>query len=336
MLKDAVLWEPLKDKAVHCFLCSHHCKIEESHFGTCGMRQNLDGHLHTHAYGESIAANIDPIEKKPLYHVLPGSTSFSIATPGCNFKCGFCQNWQISQLSKKDDQSLRGYRLSPEDIVKKAKAAGCKSISYTYTEPTIFFEYARDTAKLAKTEGLLNIFVTNGFMTETMLDEAQGFLDAANVDLKSFSEDFYKNICHGRLKPVLASIRHMKELGIWVELTTLVIPDANDSREELSAIVRFVADTDPYMPWHISRFHPDFQFTDRGPTPISTLDMALDIARAEGLHHVYLGNVPGESNTYCSECGKLLIRRKGYSIRRENLRGDRCDGCGARVVGIFS
>jgi pyruvate formate lyase activating enzyme len=336
MLKEAVLWKPLEEKAVNCYLCSHRCKIKPSRYGICGVRQNIDGCLYTHAYGMAIAANIDPIEKKPLYHVLPGSTSFSIATHGCNFKCGFCQNWQISQLSNKEDHPVRGYRLSPEDVVKKAKETGCKSISYTYTEPTIFFEYASETGKLARKEGLLNVFVTNGFMTHEALDKAAQFLDAANVDLKSFKDDFYKTICHGRLNPVLNSIRYMKKLGIWVEITTLVIPGANDSENELSAIAHFIAETDPYMPWHISRFHPDYHYTDKSPTPIFTLETALDIGRRQGLHHIYLGNVPGESNTVCPGCKATLIGRRGYAIGKHRLDNGRCSKCGVRLAGIFS
>ncbi len=213
---------------------NHHCRIADTEFEICGMRQNQAGKLYTHAYGEVIAANIDPIEKKPLYHFLPGTTSFSIATPGCNFHCDFCQNWQISQTSKRKDQRLPGDKLLPEEVVRQAKANGCRSTSYTYTEPTIFFEYAYDISKLGKKEGLFNVFVTNGYMTMEAIETIAPFLDACDVDLKSFREDFYKNICHGHLEAVLESIRCMKRLNIWAELTNLVIPELNDGDDEES------------------------------------------------------------------------------------------------------
>ena len=240
-MKEALLYEKLDGKSVHCYLCSHHCKIANQKFGFCGVRENVDGILYTYAYGNVASAHVDPIEKKPLYHFLPGSNSFSIATFGCNFRCSFCQNWEISQQSFKDGAHLGEDEFLPADIVGEALRNGCKSVSYTYTEPTIFFEYAYETAQIAKEKGLSNVFVTNGYMTKECIGMMQPYLDAANVDLKFFNDAAYKKICAGSLQPVLDSIRLMKESGIWVEVTTLIVPGENDSEEELTGIARFIA-----------------------------------------------------------------------------------------------
>lgn len=336
MKKEAVLFERLENKVIHCFLCSHHCRIADQKFGFCGVRQNIDGVLYTFAYGEVIAANADPIEKKPLYHFLPGSTSFSIATIGCNFHCGFCQNWQISQQSFRDREHQAGRKFSPQELVDLALKYNCESISYTYTEPTIFFEYAFETAKLAKAAGLYNNFVTNGFMTKEMLQMIKPFLDAANVDLKSFRDDFYRNICAAKLTPVLDSIRLMKELGIWVEITTLVIPGQNDSKEELSDIAEFIAGVDKNIPWHISRFHPDYKFDDYVPTPEITLKQTQELGFEAGLRYVYVGNVYGWGNdTYCHACKKLLIKRDVFSVLENNIKEGKCSFCNAEIPGVF-
>ena len=291
MQKEAMLYEKLEDKKVHCKLCSHHCNIPESKFGFCGVRKNIDGTLYSLIYGEIIAAHIDPIEKKPLYHFLPGTKTYSIATPGCNLKCNFCQNWQISQYRLNQGFDYDGIEMPPEKIVDAAKLNNCSSISYTYTEPTIFFEYAYDNAKLAKKENIKNIFVTNGFMTKQTIETIAPYLDAANVDLKSFREAFYKNICGARLKPILESIKNMYEDDIWIEITTLVVTGQNDSEEEFSDIAKFIADLSIDIPWHISRFHPDYQFTDAVPTPIKTLKMAEQIGKNYNLKNIHIGNV---------------------------------------------
>jgi pyruvate formate lyase activating enzyme len=283
MIVGAKLYKILDDKKVHCHLCNHHCRIKDSKFGFCGVRQNRGGKLYPHVYGESIAVSTDPIEKKPLCHFLPGTISFSIGTIGCNFRCGFCQNWQISQVSPGEGTVMGGYSLLPKEVVKHAKEEHCRSISYTYTEPTIFFEYAFDTARMAKEEGLFNVFVTNGYMTAEALKTIHPHLDACNVDLKSFSDDFYKKTCHGRLEPVLASIRTMKDLGIRVEITTLVIPGQNDNEGQLRGIARFIAGVDPDIPWHISRFHPDYQFTYVQATSMKVLKNAYSLGKEEGL-----------------------------------------------------
>lgn len=336
MIKEAMLYHSLPDHKVSCSLCHHRCKVADSKFGICGVRQNREGKLFTHVYGDVIAAHVDPIEKKPLYHFLPGTTSFSIATIGCNFRCPFCQNWQISQDRKRDKRNESGYRLLPEEVVRQAQSHGCRSISYTYTEPTIFFEYAFDSAKLANKEGLANVFVTNGYMTPEALEVIHPYLDACNVDLKSFREDFYDKFCRARLEPVLDSILLMKKLGIWVEVTTLVIPDQNDDEEELTQIARFIHDLDPDIPWHISRFHPDYQFTEARPTPVETLRKAFQIGRKEGLRYIYVGNVMGVAeDTVCPHCQMVLIPRQGFFIGTIKLHDSACPSCGAPIAGVF-
>ncbi|HCS47719.1 MAG TPA: AmmeMemoRadiSam system radical SAM enzyme [Candidatus Aminicenantes bacterium] len=336
MIKEAMLWRSLEGGKVDCFLCAHRCQVAAGKFGVCGVRENREGKLVTRVYGEVIAAHIDPIEKKPLYHFLPGTTSFSIATIGCNFRCPFCQNWQISQAGKKDKGFGGGQPLSPEEIVWAARTRGCRSISYTYTEPTIFFEYAYDTSKLAREAGLANVFVTNGYMTAEALRLIQPYLDAANVDLKAFQEETYKKVCGARLGPVLDSIRLMRELGIWVEVTTLVVPGMNDGNEELAAIARFIASVSPEIPWHISRFHPDYKYTQTPATPIERLRKAAALAREAGLKFIYIGNVWGESEvTICPQCGKDLIRRSGFSVEENKIKGGKCSSCGSPIAGVF-
>jgi len=333
---EALLYEKLENKSVHCYLCAHQCRIAPLKFGFCGVRENIEGTLYTHAYGKVIAAHVDPIEKKPLYHFFPGSTAFSIATIGCNFRCGFCQNWQISQSTFRDGD-FAGEDLRPDDIVNLALENGCKSISYTYTEPTIFFEYALETAKLAKAKGLYNNFVTNGYMSKECLDMIKPYLDAANVDLKFFRDESYRKVCCGSLQPVLDSIIRMHELGIWVEVTTLVIPGENDSKEELKDIAEFIAGVDKNMPWHISGFHPDYKFTDRHATPETTLKRAEELGRETGLNYVYIGNVYGFGNdTYCHNCKKLLVEREIFSVLENNIKDGKCAFCNAAIPGVFS
>ena len=335
-MKEAMLYKKLDSKLVQCYLCAHQCKIAQSKFGICGVRQNIEGILYTLVYGEAIAAHIDPIEKKPLYHFFPSSAAYSIATIGCNFKCGFCQNWQISQISKRDNNISRGSKLMPEQVVTQARKNNCLSISYTYTEPTIFFEYAYDTAKLAKEAGLYNNFVTNGYMTKQALDTIRPYLNAANVDLKSFNEDFYQRNCRAHLRPVLDSIAYMRELGIWVEVTTLIIPGENDSEEELNAIAKFIAELDEDIPWHLSRFHPDYQFTDYPSTTIDILRKAKQIGKNHGLRYIYLGNVLEGSDTRCYHCNELLIKRAYFTVEKINIKDDKCPSCATKIEGIWS
>jgi pyruvate formate lyase activating enzyme len=335
-MKEALLYKKLENNSVHCFLCSHHCKIPEEKFGFCGVRQNIGGVLYTYAYGKVIAVQIDPIEKKPLYHFIPGSASFSIATIGCNFRCAFCQNWEISQNSFRDSSILGGAELTPEAIVREALNNKCRSISYTYTEPTIFFEYALETAKLAKEKGLYNNFITNGYMTKECLEMISPYLDAANVDLKFFKDDSYKKTCSGSLEPVLETIRLMHESGIWVELTTLLIPGKNDSEEEIYGIADFISRIDKKIPWHISRFHPDYQFRDYPLTSEATLKQARQIGQEAGLKFTYVGNVYGwGADTLCPSCKETVIKREIFNILAYNIKAGKCIYCGALIPGLF-
>lgn len=336
MTREAMLWKPLEGGKAGCGLCAHRCVIAPGKQGVCGVRENRAGRLETLVYGEVVAAHVDPIEKKPLYHFYPGSKALSIATPGCNFRCGFCQNWEISQAPRRKGGGIVGEPFAPEDVVRAALDQGCRSISYTYTEPTIFFEYAYDTARLAKEAGLLNNFVTNGYMTADALEMIRPYLDAANVDLKAFKDETYKKVCGARLEPVLETIRLMRRLGIWVEVTTLVVPGLNDGGEELAAIARFVVSVDPDIPWHLSRFHPDYEYSQAPPTPVATLRAAAETGRREGLRYIYIGNVPGESeDTLCRTCGLVLIRRRGFSVVGNALRDSRCPSCGTVLAGLF-
>jgi pyruvate formate lyase activating enzyme len=336
-MKEAILYDKIKNNEVRCRLCSHRCTIKPSDRGICGVRQNMDGVLYTSVYGVVCAANIDPIEKKPLFQVLPGSRSFSIATVGCNFSCTFCQNHDISQMPKQTGHAA-GRASTPQEIVDACIGSGCRSISYTYTEPTIFFEFALDTAKLAHEKGLKNVFVTNGYMTEEALEQIDGYLDAANVDLKSFNDEFYKNRCGARLKPVLNSLKKMKSIGVWVEITTLLIPTLNDSLGELKQIAEFIATLGKETPWHISRFHPQYKLLDLPPTPMDAIESAFRIGKEAGLKYVYTGNVPGDEgeNTLCAHCGERLIERYGFSIRKNSLiKGTDCPNCGVPLDGLF-
>lgn len=333
MLKEALLYEKIGNNKVQCHLCAHQCRIASGHFGICGVRQNSEGILYSLSYGQVIAAHVDPIEKKPLFHFLPRSSSYSIATPGCNFTCRFCQNWQISQeregvpLSYKDE-------YQPKNVVEAAIKNECKSISYTYTEPTVFFEYALDVAKEAKERDLYNVFVTNGFMSKEAVLMVKPYLDAANVDLKSFSDNFYKKVCGGRLAPVLENIRLMHKLGIWVEITTLLVPGLNDSEDELKSIAGFISGIDKGIPWHISRFHPDYKMTDKDPTKAQVLDLAKKIGKGAGLRYVYNGNLMQEENTICYKCKKTIIRRLMFDVIENNTRDNKCLYCNSIVEGV--
>jgi len=334
MKKEAFFYKRLAEDKIECGLCPHRCKIPPSKFGICGVRKNIDGILYTLFYGAAAAVNIDPIEKKPLYHFLPGSSSYSISAPGCNFRCGFCQNWEISQASN-NSGIISGNQLMPEDIVRQAENKGCESIAYTYTEPTVFFEYAYDTAKLAKQRGLKNVFVTNGYIEKEPLEKISPFLDAANIDLKSFNDDFYMKVCGGRLTPVLNTIMRMKKLGIWIEVTTLIIPGENDSEEELSEIAGFISSLGKEIPWHISRFYPQYKFSRKEATPLETLKSAEMIGRKAGLKYVYLGNVAEGNNTYCGKCGKVILRRKYFDVIENNLVKNKCSFCGNVFDGVI-
>jgi len=336
MIKEAMLYEKLDDQYVHCNLCAHRCTIKPDRRGMCGVRENKDGVLYSLVYGTLIAEHIDPIEKKPFFHIYPASKSYSIATVGCNLNCDFCQNHEISQMPR-STRMIMGDDLMPAEIVARAKKSGAKTIAYTYTEPTIYFELAYDTAKIAVENGLKNVFVTNGFMTAEAIEMMAPYLTAANVDLKSFRDEFYKKRCGARLNPVLESLRKMKEMGIWVEITTLLIPTLNDSDEELKDIAQFIAGLGVETPWHISRFHPQFKMLNVPVTPLSSLHRAVEIGKQSGLKYVYSGNVPGNDgeNTKCFNCGNLLIERYGFKIVSINLTGNKCSKCGTELEGVF-
>lgn len=334
-LKEAMFSERLSEDKVKCNLCSHRCVIREGKNGICGVRTNRNGALYSLVYGKSIDEHVDPIEKKPLFHFYPGSRSFSLATVGCNFRCQHCQNFSISQMPR-DQGVIMGHNLSPEKVIQTTKESGCQSISYTYTEPTIFFEYAYDTAVLAHQEGLKNVFVTNGFITPEALRVIQPYLDAANVDLKAFTEEFYRKVCGARLQPVLDSLRLYKELGIWLEVTTLIIPTHNDSEEELGKIAEFVKSLGEDTPWHVTQFYPTYKLVDQPRTPVETLRRARQIGLEAGLRYVYEGNVPGEGgeNTYCYNCGRPLIERYGYLIQANRIKDSKCYNCGVKIDGF--
>ena len=332
-----LIYEKLKNKSVRCGICRHACVIQEGKRGICNVRENQDGRLLSLVYPNLIAKSIDPIEKKPIFHLKPGSLSYSIATVGCNFKCAFCQNSDIAQMPA-DMGMIQGKETAPEKIVEEALKAGCESISYTYTEPTVFFELALDTARLAKEKGLYNIFVTNGYMSQKALDMISPYLDAANVDLKAFTDGFYKTFCRASLEPVKENIRYMLDLGILVELTTLLIPGLNDDKKELTAMAGYIArDLGPETPWHISRFHPCYRLADRPSTPVSSLMTAFEAGQKAGLYYVYTGNVPGlaSENTVCRSCKALLVKRHGYRIENRLLPGGACPECKTLVHGIY-
>jgi len=335
-MREAMFYEKTGGNKVRCGLCRFRCLIADGKRGICAVRENRGGTLYTLVYGKAIAEHADPIEKKPLYHVMPGSKSYSVATVGCNFRCLHCQNYSISQPIQ-DTLRITGIDLPPAEIVARALASGCRSISYTYTEPTIFFEYAYDTAVLARKAGLRNIFVTNGYITPEALAFIRPCLDAANIDLKGFSELFYHEVVHAMLREVLDSIVEYKRQGIWIELTTLVIPGWNDSDADLRGIAGFIADkVGKETPWHVSAFHPTYKLTDRPSTPADTLRRARQIGVAAGLRYVYEGNVPGEGgeNTNCPLCGEMLIERHGFYLQQNRIEAGKCPACAAVIDGL--
>ncbi|MBI5236347.1 MAG: AmmeMemoRadiSam system radical SAM enzyme [Deltaproteobacteria bacterium] len=349
-MMEARLYEKTDKHAVLCRLCAHGCRIAVGRRGICGVRENRDGTLYTLVYGKLIAEHVDPVEKKPMFHFQPGTRSYSIATVGCNFRCANCQNAEISQAPKDIPSMLvpegfnrgetfegkLGSDATPYEAAHEAAETGCSSIAYTYTEPTIFFEFAQDTARVAKSLGLKNIFVTNGYMTRQCLDEMKGLLDGANVDLKSASDDFYKKVCGATLAPVRESIEYMRALGVWVEITTLIIPTLNDSEEELKETARWIASVDNAIPWHVSAFHPAYKLMDLPPTSESTVIRAREIGLTAGLKYVYTGNIQagdGE-NTYCPACKTRLITRRGFIVTSNLVDDGKCPQCKATIEGV--
>jgi len=295
----------------------------------------VGGKLLSLVYGHPASAGVDPIEKKPLFHFLPGAATFSYATAGCNLACAFCQNHTLSQV--KGDPG-KGRFVSAGALVEAARAEGSSVIAATWSEPTVFFEYALDVARLARVEGMRNLFVTNGFISAEALEMAIPFLDAANVDLKAFSDETYRRVCRGRLEPVLATIRRLKEAGVWVEVTTLVVPGMNDGEEELCGIAGFLASVDRDIPWHVSRFHPDYRMRDRTYTPSRSIELACGVGTEAGLRHVYAGNLAAGplENTFCPVCRSLLIERHGFHVAMNRIGSGKCPDCGSAVAGVWT
>jgi pyruvate formate lyase activating enzyme len=335
-MHEAMFWEEAGEGRVRCGLCRFFCLIAPGNRGRCGVRENRDGVLKTLVYGKCIAEHVDPIEKKPLFHFHPGSLAYSVATVGCNFRCLHCQNAEISQWPH-ERCGIPGADLSPTAIVDAALRSGCVSIAYTYTEPTIYFEYAYDTAVLARKAGLKNIFVTNGYTTTAALEAIAPYLDAANVDLKAFTERFYREVTGATLDGVLACLLDYHRLGIWLEVTTLVIPGWNDDDGELRQLAGYIAnELGREVPWHVSAFHPTYRMLDRPATPAATLRRAAAIGREAGLQHVYLGNLPmaGGEDTRCSHCGTTIIRRRGFQLLDRAVDAGRCRSCGGGIAGV--
>lgn len=332
----ARLWKALADGTVQCRLCAHYCRLGQGQRGKCGVRECRDGALYTLVYDRVAAVNLDPVEKKPLYHFLPGSSTLSFGTMGCNLSCAFCQNASLSQPPRQG-HPVTGERLTPDDLVQAALRSGAASISYTYSEPTIFFELMADTADLAHAKGLKNILVSNGFQSPHCLSALADRIDAANIDLKAMNEDFYERICGAKLAPVLANLIHMRRLGWWLEVTTLLIPGLNDDPDELRRLADFLVEKlGPDTPWHLSRFHPDYAMRDRPVTPLASLQQAHAIGREAGLHFVYLGNVPDNpyDRTLCPACGELLLDRSGFAVTAARTVGGVCPHCGAELPGV--
>lgn len=337
-MKAARLYEAYGEsdsQKVQCKLCAHRCILEDGRSGVCKVRKNSGGELYTLNYHKVAATHSDPIEKKPLYHFLPGSTSFSMATMGCNFSCKFCQNHSLSVVH--GESQLFGEAVPPEQLVAAALHYNSQSISYTYSEPTIYFELMYETAKLAKEQGLKNVMVTNGYMTAEALEEIAPYMDAANIDLKAFKDEFYKKQCGARLEPVLETIRGMKANGIWIELTTLLIPGLNDDPQEIKDLISFIVEVDPEIPWHVSRFYPQHRLTDVDPTDPRAIYSFLEMAGDMGLQYLYAGNVASDKweDTRCPKCDALLIQRSGYFTRVKNMAQGTCTSCNHPIPGVW-
>ena len=340
MSESAWLSKTLSSGKILCQACAHSCKLDEGEYGICGVRKVENGELRLLVYGVAAAVNVDPVEKKPMFHFLPKSHVFSVGTVGCNFSCKFCQNADISQYPQENNHQIKGRELAPERIVELALEYECSSIAYTYNEPIVFFEYTYDTAKLAHEKGLKNIYVTSGYETKKALDLLSAYIDGMNIDLKAFSNAFYEEICGAKLKPVLEAIRYAHEKGIWIEITTLLIPGKNDTEREIREMAHFIADLDPMIPWHLSAFHPSYKMRDVERTPASTLHNAYNIAMEEGLKYVYVGNIDDEDHesTYCPSCHQSVIKRRGH-IGQDVINmletGGSCPHCGYKIEGVW-
>jgi pyruvate formate lyase activating enzyme len=339
-IRQALLGEPFDDPlvpgGVRCNACSHRCILRPGRVGICGVRQNRGGWLYTTVYGEIVAAKAEPVEKKPLFHFMPGTHAYSIGTEGCNFHCAFCQNWEMSQAHR-EGIVPESRNLTPEGLVEEAVAAGVRSIAYTYVEPTVFIEFALDSMKRARAAGLHNIFVTNGYETPEAIELVAPYLDAANVDLKAGTDAFYRRVCGARWEPVRDAVLEMRRRGIWLELTTLIIPGLNDDMDELRSMAEWIATAvGPETPWHLTRFQPAYKLSALAETPNSTLVQAAEIARESGLRHVYVGNAPEAeaSTTVCARCGESLIARSDFTVTQWRLVDGRCPRCKHSVAGV--
>jgi len=340
MKVEAKWWKKIDGNKVECYLCPVNCKLNEGSVGSCGVRANIGGKLYTFTYGSLVSAAVDPVEKKPLFHFLPGHKTLTIATPGCNLHCKGCQNWEISQVPKGEVFKNRFYDetfVPPKLIVEKAIEHGCESISYSYSDPTIFAEYMIDVAKEAKNAGLKNIMVTAGYINPEPLEEIDKYMDAYSIDLKFFDDKAYREYSKGRLKPVLETIKYVFRKGKWVELTTLLVPKYL-TEEQIRKIAEWIAEElAPWVPWHLSRFFPYYKAIDLPPTPIEDLIKTYRIGKEAGLEYIFIGNVPGNNyeSTYCPKCGNIVIGRKGYLLTEINLKGGKCKNCGYEIKGIW-
>jgi pyruvate formate lyase activating enzyme len=332
----AMFWESLPDKKVKCVLCPRECEVADVERGYCGVRENQGGEYQTLVYGALCSANVDPIEKKPLFHYLPGTTALSIATAGCNVECKFCQNWQISQFRP---EQVDSYLISPERLIEVCRTENSPTVAHTYSEPVIFYEYMHDSAELGRKRGVGSVMISNGYIQEEPLKELCRYLTGVKIDLKAFTETFYKEQCNGELKPVLSTLETLRDIGIWFELVVLIIPTLNDSAEEIRRMSRWVVEhLGPNVPMHFTRFHPTYRVTNLPRTPISTLDRCRQIAIESGVHYVYAGNVPmhpGE-NTYCHKCRHEVIRRAGFNIVANRLKDGKCPECSTVIPGVWS
>jgi pyruvate formate lyase activating enzyme len=334
-IREASFYEKLPYKKIRCQLCPRECVIDDAERGYCGVRENRDGVYYSLVYARPCTTHIDPIEKKPFFHFHPGTMAFSLATAGCNVNCKFCQNWQISQVRP---EQIRSIYMPPERVTASALSAKCTSIAYTYSEPVVFFEFMRDTAKSASRSGVKSVVVTGGYIAQEPLKELCTLVDAIKVDLKAYSEDYYKKLVNGELKPVLDALVTMKKKGTWTELVYLVVPTLNDSDSELKGLARWIkSELGPDVPLHFSRFYPQYLLKNLPPTPIRTLERAKQIADAEGLKFVYIGNVPGHraENTFCPGCGETVIERTGYLIKANKIKDGRCSGCSELIPGVW-
>ncbi|MBU1322082.1 MAG: AmmeMemoRadiSam system radical SAM enzyme [Nanoarchaeota archaeon] len=333
-MREALYYKKLSNKVVKCELCPWMCIIKPDKIGMCRVRKNMAGKLYSLIYARPCAVHVDPIEKKPFYHFMPGAKAFSIATIGCNFFCEFCQNWQISKADANNiDNQFE--ELKPEQVIKVCKENNCQIISYTYTEPTIFYEYMLDIAKQAKKQGIKNTIVSNGYINEAPLRELCKVLDSANIDLKAFTNDFYQKVCKGKLEPVLKTLKILKQEGVWLEITNLIVPGQNDDFEKIEEMCKWIAkELGKDVPIHFSRFHPDYKMTDAKPTSVETLEKAKEIAE-KYLDYVYLGNVGGETNTFCPKCRETVIKRSVFHASQNRIKRGKCPDCKQNIAGVW-